>query len=350
MSRFGRLLRAVAVVLAVLSSGACTLQTAGGPKGDLTLVGRFDDVQHLVVGHSVRVSDVAVGTVTDIDLDGHEALVEMSIVDGRDIPVGTVASVSATSLLGENYVRLRLPDTVEAPFHEDGDEIATGSSDASFEELTIQLLAVLRGIEGEDVSDIVDAGATAIGGRGDDLGGLVQRLDELGDGLVGQSEQLVRAMDSFATLGSDLAAGAESIGRSIETTAEATGTLAAQGDRVVTMVEELTQLAATLDANVLHPHRDELDRILDQLAPVADVLVQDSDMLIAVLEALRTASPLLPRMIENHEALTYGIFDTFYVAGSDEPIHPGEGPVQPQGGAAITALLDPRPAPTGGAP
>lgn len=349
MSPTGRAVRLLALLLVVVSGGACTLQTAGGPKGDLTLVGRFDDVQHLVVGHSVRISDVAVGTVTDIELDGHDALVEMSIVDGRDVPVGTVASVSATSLLGENYVRLRLPERVEAPFHEDGDEVATGSADASFEELTIQLLAVLRGIEGEDVGDIVDAGATAIGGRGDELGGLLQRLDELGDGLVGQSQQLVRAMDSFAVLGDDLAAGAGSFGASIETTAEATGTLAAQGDRVVTMVDELTRLAETLDANLLDPHREELDRILDRLAPVADVLVQDSDTLVAVLEALRTASPLLPLMIDDHEALTYGIFDTFYIPGSDEPIHPGDGAVLPQGGDAVTALLDPRTARTGGA-
>lgn len=334
-------LRCAAAAALALASGACTLQTAGGPKGDLTLVSRFDDVQHLVVGHSVRVADVPVGTVTDIDLDGYDAVVEMSIRNGRDIPVGTVASVSATSLLGENYVRLRFPEEVAPPYHEDGDELATGSADASFEELTIQLLAVLRAIEGEDVADIVDAGATAIGGRGDALGGLMRRLDELGDGLIGQSEQLVRAMDSFAVLGSDLAAGSESFGRSIETTAEATGTLAAQGDRVVTMVQELTELAGSLDANVLGPHREELDRILDQLAPVADVLVQDSDTIIALLEALRTASPLLPRMIDDHEALTYGIFDTFYPPGSDEPIHPGDGGVLPQGSDAVTALLAP---------
>lgn len=330
----------LAVVLA-LAAGACTLQTAGGPKGDLTLHGRFDDIQHLVVGHSVRMSDVVVGTVMRIELDGYDALVEMSIVDDRPVPVGTVASISATSLLGENYVRLRLPDEVAPPYHEDGDELPTGGADASFEELTIQLLAVLRAVEGRDVSDIVDAGATALGGRGDELGGLLQRLDELTDGLVGQSEQLVLAMDSFGSLGQVLAENAEIIGGSLERAADATGTLAAQGDRVVVLVEELTGLAGTLDANVLAPHREQLDRILSRLAPIADVLVEDADTLIATLEALRKASPLIPRMIENHEALTYAIFDTFIVPGRDEPLNPGG--VLPQGGDAVRALLDPDP-------
>jgi phospholipid/cholesterol/gamma-HCH transport system substrate-binding protein len=344
-----RLLRSLTLVVALaLVGGACTLQTLGGPKGDLTLVGRFDDIQHLVVGHSVRMSDVVVGTVMRIDLDGYDAVVEMSIVNDRTVPVGTVASISSTSLLGENYVRLRLPNEVAAPYHEDGDELPTGGADASFEELTIQLLAVLRGIEGRDVGDIVDAGATAIGGRGDELGGLLQRLDELSDGLVGQSEQLVLAMDSFGSLGQVLAGNAEVIGDSLERAAEATGTLAAQGDRVVVLVEELTGLAGTLDANVLAPHREQLDRILQRLEPIAGVLVEDADTLIATLEALRTAAPLIPRMIENHEALTYGIFDTFYAPGRDEPIHPDES-VLPQGGDAVQALLDPRPSTPGAA-
>ena len=32
---------------------ACTLQTAGAPKGRLTLSAVFDDAQHLVTGHAV---------------------------------------------------------------------------------------------------------------------------------------------------------------------------------------------------------------------------------------------------------------------------------------------------------
>jgi phospholipid/cholesterol/gamma-HCH transport system substrate-binding protein len=319
------LARVAVLVVLTLASGACTLQTAGGPKGDRTFVARFDDVQHLVIGHSVRVADVTVGTVTGIRLEGYDAVVQMSIVNGRELPVGTVASVSSTSLLGENYVRLRFPAEVAPPYHEDGDQLPTSGADASFEELTIQLLGVLRAIEGRDVADIVDAGATAIGGRGDQLGGLLQSLDELGDGLVGQSEQLVTALDSFGRLFRDLADGAEGFGSSIERTAEATGSLAAQGDRMVVLLEELTRVAGSVDANVLAPHRAELDRILDQLAPVAQVLVEDADTLVALLEAIRTAGPLIPRMIEDHEALTYGIFDTFVFPGQ-EPFHPPEGP------------------------
>ena len=49
-------------------TASCSLQTFGTPSGDMTLNATFDDVQSLVAGHSVQISDVRVGTVTGIRL------------------------------------------------------------------------------------------------------------------------------------------------------------------------------------------------------------------------------------------------------------------------------------------
>ena len=64
MSRLLRLLGVVALVALVGTS--CSLRTAGSPRGDLELTAEFDDVADLVVGHSVQISDVTVGTITGI--------------------------------------------------------------------------------------------------------------------------------------------------------------------------------------------------------------------------------------------------------------------------------------------
>ena len=58
------LLLVVAVALAV---SGCSYQTAGAPKGDLTLTATFDDAQGLVAGHSVQMSDITIGTVTKVE-------------------------------------------------------------------------------------------------------------------------------------------------------------------------------------------------------------------------------------------------------------------------------------------
>ncbi|WP_449065948.1 MlaD family protein [Planomonospora algeriensis] len=102
--------RALALALVLATSAACSLQTLGAPSGELTLTAVFDDVQSLVAGHSVQVADVRIGSVTDIRLEGYRARVTLSVEDGHRVPEGTSAVVAKTSILGENYVELRLPE------------------------------------------------------------------------------------------------------------------------------------------------------------------------------------------------------------------------------------------------
>lgn len=313
MSRFSRFLLGL-LAFALVASG-CSLRTAGSPTGELTLVGRFETVQHLVVGHGVRISDITVGTVTGLKLDGYDAIVTMSIADGRDIPVGTIASVSSTSLLGENYVRLLLPPNPTGEMVKNGDELTTGPADASFEELTVQLLALLRAIQGRDVATVVNAGVDAIGNRGAELGQLIQTLDEVGDGLTGQSAELVKVLDSFVAFGESIADEAELLGDSIVRAADATGALAAQSDRIVQTFKDVNAVATALEAQVLIPHRAELDRILDRLKPIVSVLANERDLLIAGLDALRVASTKLPRVVENRQALSYGLVNQIILPG-----------------------------------
>ena len=51
----------VGVVVTGLLASACSLETTGAIKGDARYLGRFDDVQELAIGHTVRISDVNVG-------------------------------------------------------------------------------------------------------------------------------------------------------------------------------------------------------------------------------------------------------------------------------------------------
>ena len=117
--------RLLGVVLAavVALSASCSLQTTGALKGHMSLIAEFPDAQHLVAGHSVRIGDVQVGSVTKVALDGYKARVTMSIIDGHRIPVGTRPELGLSSLLGENFVQLDLPphfDPVHGPFLKSG--------------------------------------------------------------------------------------------------------------------------------------------------------------------------------------------------------------------------------------
>lgn len=317
-TRSKRLLGLLAVL--ALAGTACRLETATGAKGSAAFETRFADVQELALGHTVRISDVVVGTVTGMELDGYDAVVEYSIVDGRDLPVGTTAAIASTSLLGENYVQLRLPDAgaeaVGVEVLASGSEIPSAGTGASVEELAIQLLALTRAVQGRDVAAIVEAGAIAIGPRGQELGGLIGSVGDLAGGLAAQSAALGELLDNAEVLLAALAPEAATIGGAIDSAADASATLARQRERLVDTVEGITTLAVALDAEVLAPHRERLDRILADVVPVASLLESERDRLSAILARVRVAAERIPSAIFEGGALSYAWLHNFSFGGT----------------------------------
>lgn len=308
-----RSLRSIGVLVAgALIVSACTLETTGAVKGDARFISRFDDVQELVVGHTVRISDVNVGTVLDIDLDGYEAVVEFTIENGRHLPEGTRASIAVTSLLGENYVALQLPEDAEAaPPLESGATLPSGGSTATIEELAVELLALTRAVQGRDVAAIVEAGAVGIGPRGEDLDELIGTVASVTDNLAGQSETFDALLTDLDGLLGGLASDATDIGETIALAADATGSLARQRERIVTVVEDLTALATSLDEEVLAPHRQRLTRIVTDLQPVVSVVADERARLVRVVEQLVVVTDRLPVAVHEGGVVAYAWLDDF---------------------------------------
>lgn len=304
--------RLLVVLVGALVVAGCRLETATAPMGSRTFETRFDDVQELALGHTVRISDVVVGTVTAIELDGYRARVEYSIVDGRLIPPGTSAAIGATSLLGENYVQLRLPTPMSGEDLPDGAELPSAGTVTTVEELAVQLLALTRAIQGRDLSTIVEAGATAIGPRGAQLNAFIVSLDELSGGLAAQTGVFDALLTDLEVLLGALAPTAANIGATVDAAAAASETLAAQRTRLVDTVDALTVLASTLDAEVLVPHRDRLSGIIRDLAPVTDELVAERERLRLILERVVIATERIPSAIFQEGLLGYGWVHNFF--------------------------------------
>lgn len=306
----------ILAVLVALASSACTLETTGAVKGDDRYLSRFDDAQELVVGHTVRISDINVGTVMDIELDGYEALVEFTLENGRTLPEGTTATVAVTSLLGENYLLLELPEDPEnQPVLPPGSEVPSAGSAATVEELAVELLSITRAIRGRDLAAIVDAGAVGLGPRGDALHELIGTLGSVTENFAAQSEVFDSLLTDLDGLLSSLADDAADIGQTLELAADATGSLARQRERLVSVVEDLTRLAVTLDAEVLAPHRARLTRIVADLVPVVSVLTDDRAQLIRTVDQLVTVTERFPTAIHEGGVIAYAWLDDFNIDG-----------------------------------
>lgn len=271
-----------AVLVAVLGLSGCSIEKSAAPKGDVTIYASFDDVADLTEGHNVQASNVVVGSVQDITLDGYRARVEMSIVDDFRVPEGTAAVVRRTSLLGEHYVDLVLPAEFDAdagPFVADGAELAESSTQPDVEQLAEQAAIIVGSLTADDLGATVGAAAEGLGGRGPALNQLVKDAGEVAAVLAGQQDAIAGTVDALARLGEQLAPASEEFLTTLDALTDATGTLADSRDRIVATVAAVVELATAVNDTVLEPHAETLARLLSQLQPLLGTLADRVDIL-----------------------------------------------------------------------
>jgi phospholipid/cholesterol/gamma-HCH transport system substrate-binding protein len=108
-----RLVTAAAALVMSTTLTACEgvydLPLPGGAAGGddvYRVTVEFADVLDLVPQSAVKVNDVTVGAVEDVELDGWHARVRVRLLDSVRLPDNAVAELRQTSLLGEKFVSL----------------------------------------------------------------------------------------------------------------------------------------------------------------------------------------------------------------------------------------------------
>jgi phospholipid/cholesterol/gamma-HCH transport system substrate-binding protein len=310
------------VVLVALTSAGCSLNLLGAPTGHLTLTARFDDVSDLGPGHTVQISNVRVGSVTKVALDGYRAKVTLSIKDGHPIPVGTTATVRRTSVLGEPFVQLTFPpgvDAVHAPHLRDGATIARTSTDPSVEELAGRAGQLVAAIDPNDLASSIQASADALAGNGPELHRLVAQLSSVLTAIDAQHDDLAATIDDLGTLGRTLAPLDDQIGRLLDGTARTTQTLGADTDKLVGAVHSFDQVAAATNEHILGPHADELQALLREASAVVGSLSQNQHVLASMADSFAKFIPRITRSITKGQLLVFTWIDV-NIKLKDQPV------------------------------
>lgn len=312
-----KLLLLVAVGLCL---AACDIQTATAPRGELTLYATFDDAQDLTRGHFVEMSNVVIGSVSQLELDGYRARARLDIIDGRDIPEGTKAVIRRTSLLGAHFVDLIPPDGFDptaGPFLHDDDEIAETASQLDVEQLAGQAALVLGAIDAKAVSSTVSAADEGLGGRGTQLNELIAKSAGVVDTLQSQQDALVSAIDGLAAVGAQYAPRSPDLVALLDTVDEATRTVAANRDRAVVATQNLVALARSVEANVLAPHTQRIIDLLDQTDPVLGVLADRSESITDLFQDIAFFNEVFPTVQANGQVLIQAWLDPTVLLGGE---------------------------------
>lgn len=287
---------------ALLAFVACGLVAVGcsfpgQQTGPVTLRATFADVGDLVVAHSVQVADVRVGSVTGIDLnDDFTATVTMQVQDDLGLGGDTVAVLRQTSLLGEKFVELRPRSDDDACTEPPGDEaeladesvITCALEAAELEFVAEEAVQVLGGVLTEDLTTLIQTGAVGFGGRGDQLGSLVEDLSSISATLAEQTGTIVSLIDGLDAATQTLAGAPGDLDQLLLNLAEATTVLADNRDQTIATIRELTEFARNQSEIVFDPFLDQTTRQIEQLDRILAVVNGGRQEVGALLDWLHT--------------------------------------------------------------
>ncbi|WP_426242445.1 MCE family protein [Nocardioides sp. LHG3406-4] len=287
-SRLGRPVRALLLLLAmVLATSACDfdvykLPLPGGPDvGDdpLTVTVEFTDVLDLVPQSTVKVDDLSVGKVTDIELDGYAAKVTLQVRNDVKIPANATAQIRQTSLLGEKFVSLEPPaaGASSAPL-ESGDVIPierTGRN-PEVEEVLGALSLILNGGGVAQLKTITSELNLALEGREGSARSVLTQIRTLVTQLDDNKADIVDAIESLNRLALSVREEQPTIDAALDELPSALDSIDKQRADLVRMLEALDELSS-VGVQVISQSKASTVNSLEQLAPVLTQFAASGD-------------------------------------------------------------------------
>jgi phospholipid/cholesterol/gamma-HCH transport system substrate-binding protein len=288
-------IRRVASLIAVaLVSSSCAVLGFEVACNGTEIIGKFEQVGDLVENSNVQSSDVEIGTVQKIELDGWQAEVSMCLDAGEKIPEDTLAVVRTTSLLGEKFVDLQ-PQSQSAPYLEDGAilDVDQTSKATELEEIFAKLAGVLGTGNLEQINRFTSAQARILRDHADELREVLGSLREFTGVLADRKESIASAVDNLDSVAATLIDQTPVLERFIESFGESSEVLADQRDGLRSLLFSLDRFTKVA-VRLLQSTEGGLNEQFAKLRPVLNTVVANSQNLRTALRTLATFSRFFP--------------------------------------------------------
>lgn len=278
----------------------------------------------------VRVNGALVGQVRSVGQDGDKAVIKVALdpEEAEQIPDNVTVEILPTTLFGQKFISFVLPDDPSGEPLTDGDVITPDRVDTNVElsRILANLFPLLRAVRPADLNATLNALATALGGRGEQLGETMDQLDgylgEIDDHLPTLRQDLIKLADVADTY--DIAApDLLDVLKNITTTSR---TIIDNKKQLGVFFSDLQGLADT-STRVLRTNESNLIRIGQVTEPVLRLLAVYSPELPCLLEGAARYAPRLARTFEGNQVKQYIEFGTPQYKAYDESDRPRYGEV-----------------------
>jgi phospholipid/cholesterol/gamma-HCH transport system substrate-binding protein len=278
----------------------------------------------------VRINGVLVGQVRSISEKDDQASIKVALrpSSAKEIPANVKVQILPTTLFGQKYISFVRPDDPSPDSLHDGDVIPADRVETNVElsKILANLFPLLRSIQPADLNKTLNALATALGGRGEQLGETMDELDAylgaIDDHLPTLREDLVRLADVADTY--DQAA-PDLIGllRNLTVTSH---TVIDNKEQLGVFFSDLQGLADT-STRVLRDNGDDIIRVGQVTEPMLRLLAVYSPEFPCLLEGAARYAPRLARTFEGNQIKQYIEFGTAQYRHYDQRDRPTYGEV-----------------------
>ncbi len=296
----GALLRAgVAMLIVAVVATGCGWRglnsvplpgTQGGGPGSFTIKAQMPDVDNVERNSRVRVGDVNVGTVTEIERQGWNALVTMTLNGDVVLPANATAKIGQTSLLGSQHIELSAPANKPPEGRlKEGSLVPLENSGAfpTTEQALAAVALLLNGGGLGNIQDVTEALSVAFTGRENDLRSLIQQLDIAIGHLDDQKNDIIATSESLDNLIGQIAEQKPVVDKALKTIPDALAVLRDQRDALSETLVQLGRFSA-LAADSVNQTQEALVQELKDLGPVLQSLADAGPALTRSLSFLPT--------------------------------------------------------------
>ncbi|HEU5035683.1 MAG TPA: MCE family protein [Nocardioides sp.] len=278
----------------------------------------------------VRVNGALVGQVRKVDQKGDLALITVALDpdEAQQIPDNVSVQILPTTLFGQKFVSLVVPDDPARTPLESGDVIPSDRVETNVELSRIlnRLFPLLRSVRPADLNATLNALSTALAGRGEQLGRTMDQLDDylgrIDDHLPTLRTDLIKLADVARTYDS---AAPDLLGVLHDVTV--TGqTIVDDKQELRTFFSDLGGLADT-STRVLGQNSTNLIRIGEVTEPVLRLLAVYSPELPCLIKGAARYAPRLARTFEGNQVKQYIEFGAPQYRAYDQRDRPTYGEV-----------------------
>ncbi|GAA3002776.1 MCE family protein [Actinokineospora diospyrosa] len=275
-------------------------------------------VRGLIVGEVRKITPTAGGAELDLALDPDKIDLIPGNVSARFLP---------KTLFGERYVALQIPEDASPRPLTAGDRIKQDTSvrAVELEEAFESLLPVLQAVQPQKLSSTLTAIATALEGRGEDLGKTLADLGELVGELNPHLPRLQQDLRTLATVADTYSDATPDLVAALTDLTATSKTIADQRANLDALYATTTTAARDLDA-FLRVNKGNLIQLADSSRPTLETLARYSPEYPCLLQLMAEAVPELDKAFGKgtnkpglHATIEITVNRGPYRPGKDEP-------------------------------